>query len=807
MNFQEQIATTPAVACFHCGELIRDGAILHEDKTFCCAGCKIVFELLQQSNLQEYYTFYDAPGRAATFAHDEHFAYLDEQQIALRLKDFTDGTTSTVTFVIPQMHCASCVWLLERLYSIDQGILQSRVDFLKKQIHIQYTELSTSLRKIVQLLASLGYEPLITLDVLDKKPESISVRPMYYRIGIAGFCFGNIMLFSFPEYLASHDVDPQFQAIFSLLSLVLALPVLLYSASDYFLSAVRGLRKGIVNLDFPIALGIAILFLRSLYEIGSHAGPGYLDSMTGLVFFLLIGKLFQNKTYERLNFERDYRSYFPLGVTVLRHGTEHTIPIAMLGAGERILLRNNELIPADAVLIQGHGTIDYSFVTGEARTVDILPGAIVYAGGRQTGSAIEMEVVKPVSQSYLTQLWKDAPPLSKCEATTSRIANTTGKYFTAAVLLLAAIAALLWMPTDPARGWNAITAILIVACPCALALATPFTFGTTLRIFGQNGFYLKNVAVIESLARITRIVFDKTGTITRSNHTRADFHGAHLTPREEGLVASLVRNSCHPLSQTIFSAVRDAQMSPPAEFVELPGKGIRGTVDNIAVRLGSADFVAGKFEIDERADTLTDTRVYLSLDGSVRGHFTIHNEYRDGLSSLIAQLKRSYTLHVISGDTAGERPMLEELFGKDVSLRFRQSPTEKLQFVRALQDEGASLAMIGDGLNDAGALLQSNVGIAVAEQISAFSPACDAILEAQAFHRLERFLEFCATSVRIVFVSFGISFVYNAIGLYFAFSGQLSPIVAAILMPSNSISVVAFTTLTVRAFARQRGLV
>jgi Cu+-exporting ATPase len=704
------------------------------------------------------------------------------------------------------MHCASCIWLLERLYSIDQGILQSRVDFLKKNISIQYAEQATSLRKIAQLLASLGYEPLITLDALDRKSKPSSARSLYYKIGIAGFCFGNIMLFSFPDYLASHDVDPPLQALFSALSVALALPVLFYSASSYFLSALRGLRGMIVSLDFPIALGITILFLRSLYEIGNHIGPGYLDSMSGLVFFLLIGKLFQNKTYDRLNFERDYKSFFPLGVTALRHGTEHSIPVSLLNIGERILLRNNEIAPADAVLIQGHGAINYSFVTGESRIVEVLPGELVYAGGRQIGSAVELEVVKPVSQSYLMQLWRDAPAPSKREATASRIANTTGKYFTGSVLLLAAIAALLWIPTDPGRGWNAITAILIVACPCALALATPFTFGTALRILGHNGLFLKDNNVVESLARVTQIVFDKTGTITQPNQTRADFRGAPLTAREEALVASLARNSCHPLSHAVSMAVEDVQIFPPTDFVESPGQGIRGTVDSIDVRLGSADFVTCGAELGGHPTVFTDSRVYLSFDRCMRGYFTIRSTYRHGLSSLIARLKRSYRLYMISGDTAGEQPIVEELFGRDVPLHFRQLPSEKLQFVRSLQEEGTSLAMIGDGLNDAGALLQSNVGIAVAEEMSAFSPACDAILEGQALHRLDTFLRFCTTSVQIVLMSFSISFVYNVVGLYFAFSGQLSPIIAAILMPSSSISVVAFATLAVRVCARQKGL-
>jgi Cu+-exporting ATPase len=773
---------------------------------FCCMACRIVYELLHEKGLQPYYSITDNPGRTASLSRDGRFAYLDDPGIAARIPEFSDGSTGVVTLQIPGMHCAACIWLLEQLHTLDPGVFSSRVDFLKKQIRIQYAERTTSLRKLAELLASIGYEPLITLDALEKKPISTANRTLFAQVGIAGFCFGNIMLLSFPQYLGSHDVDAVLRTIFQTLSIFLSLPVLFYSASGYFKSAFSGMLNKVINLDFPIALGIAILFVRSLFEIANSEGPGYLDSMSGLVFFLLVGKVFQNKTYDRLNFERDYKSYFPLGATVLQGGSEQTIPVSDLKPGTRILIRNNEIAPADSVLIRGRGTIDYSFVTGESRPVDLQAGARLYAGGRQMGNALELEVIKPASESYLARLWNDAPAPSKREATTSRIANTTGKYFTAGLIALSGIAAMLWMPTDPARAWNAITSILIVACPCALALSTPFTFGTALRIFGKNGFYLKNTGVIEAIARINSIVFDKTGTITQAGDSITEFIGHPLSDREQRLVASLARNSHHPLSRSIYYAMKCIEPIPPEEFIEEPGKGIHGTVDGVAVRLGSSDFAGRDAGVEHTGSTLADTRVYLAIGNSPRGFFSFHNVYRDGLSPLICTLKQRYDLHILSGDTAGEQAFLQNLFGPDVPTRFRQSPAEKLAFVRTIQSRGVSLAMIGDGLNDAGALLESDVGIVVAENISAFSPACDGILEAGAFRRLDLFLRFCRTSVKIVLASFMISLLYNCGGLYFAFTGNLSPLIAAVLMPLSSISVVAFTTLTVRALARRGGL-
>jgi Cu+-exporting ATPase len=775
-----------------------------DGKLFCCAGCKVVYELLRDHHLYDYYAIDRSPGRSSSLATDDRFAYLDDPSIAARLKDFSDGQTSTILFQIPQMHCSSCIWLLERLSTIDQGIIHSRVEFLRKQLRIRFHEQVTSVRKIVELLASLGYEPQISLASIDRQPSRPASRSLYYRIGIAGFCFGNIMLLSFPEYLAAGPVDRQLASVFNIVNLFLALPVLFYSASGYFRSAFASLRRGVVNIDLPLALGIAILFLRSAYEITVLGEAGYLDSMSGLVFLLLVGKVFQDFTYDRLNFDRDYRSYFPLAVARVREGNETIVPVSTIGPGDRIVVRHNEIVPADGVLLKEPASIDYSFVTGESRTVDVQPGMVVYAGGRQTGRAAELELIRDVSRSYLTQLWNDVPEGRPAERPVSSISSIAGKYFTAGVILLAGIAAALWFPSDPARAWNSITAILIVACPCAIALSTPFAFGTVARVFGKQGLFLKNPDVVESLARTDAIVFDKTGTLTHAGGSAVEFVGEPLGALEVSLVAALARNSHHPLSRIVASGVASPELPTVLEYEEEPGRGIRGTVGGVHVALGSRAFAAPAAEPATPPPGEDQTTVALGLDGRLRGSFLIRNRYREKLDDIITACGRTHELHLVSGDEPGERQALKERFGGRVALHFRQSPADKLAFVRALQEKGRRVLMLGDGLNDAGALRQSDAGIALTEDIAAFSPACHGIMEARAFALLPVFLSLARQSVRVVLANFAISLFYNGIGLLFAFRGDLSPLVAAILMPLSSITAVAFTTMAVRTLARRR---
>ena len=261
----------------------------------------------------------------------------------------------------------------------------------------------------MELLASLGYPPEINLQGFKEEKSKIKSRSLLIKLGVAGFSFGNIMLMSFPEYFSFQFEDEgNYMRVFSYLNLSLALPVIFYSATDYFVSALKGLRHKIVNIDVPISLGIVVLFLRSAFEIISDTGAGYFDSMTGLVFFLLIGKWFQNKTYDALSFERDYKSYFPLAVTLLEKEKERSVLANQLKKGDEIRLRNAELIPADSILISGKTQVNYSFVTGESKLVEKLKGDFLYAGGRQIGESVRMVVQEKVSQSYLTDLWNQS---------------------------------------------------------------------------------------------------------------------------------------------------------------------------------------------------------------------------------------------------------------------------------------------------------------------------------------------------------------------------------------------------------------
>lgn len=793
------------VDCYHCGDDCGVMPIKFEGKVFCCNGCKTVYGIFSSNGLSYYYDLDSAAG-ATPNAFDGKYDFLDNDDIVNGLTEFNDGDLQIVNLYIPHIHCSSCIWVLENLNRLSPFVTGSQVDFPKKTLRITYNSSKISLKELVILLARIGYEPYISLDDFENKKKGAD-RSLIYKLGVAGFAFGNVMFLSFPDYfdLSSSKANGgefwlnQYEDVFRWLMFAFSLPVVFYAGRDYFISAYKGLRSKLLNIDVPIALGILVLFLRSTLEIIFDWGSGFFDSLTGLVFFLLLGKFFQQKTYAFLSFERDYKSYFPIAVTrITSEGKEESAQVQDIERGDRLLIRNEELIPVDGILIKGNARIDYSFVTGESEPVHKASGDKVFAGGKQVQGVIELEALKSVSQSYLTQLWGNAVFQSDKSSAFQSLTDSIGRRFTIAVLSIASLATVFWLYFDPSRAMNVFTAVLIIACPCAIALAAPFTLGNMLRIFGRKKFYLKDTRTIERLAQIDTAIFDKTGTITSSKKSMVTYEGMALTAEEESLLKNTLRASNHPLSRTLYDLLAEQNIVTLDEYEEHLGKGLLGSIGDEQMKIGSPDFVGS-----HQAKNALQTSVHISSNDSYKGRYVFQNKYRDGVSEVFRAMSESLKLAILSGDNTGEQSRLEKLLPKLTPLYFNQSPEDKLAFIISLQEQGRKVLMVGDGLNDAGALAQAEVGIAISENVNVFSPACDGIMDASKFQNLFQYILASKKAMKIIRLSFGLSILYNLIGLYFAVTGQLQPVIAAILMPLSSISVVAFTTIMTNVLGRK----
>ncbi len=768
--------------CAHCGEDCKEGTIQLEDKSFCCNGCKTVYQILQDNDLCQYYKDGETPGNTIrNEAYYDKFDVLDDPDTARLFTQFADGKIQKFIFKIPSIHCSSCIWLLEHLNKLNPDILSSEVNFQKKEVFISCNT-NLTLKELAILLSSIGYEPSLNVSENFQKKNNFK---LIIKIGIAGFCFGNIMLFAFPEYLGLED--DQFSKFFAWLSFGLSIPTLFYAGSDYIKSAIDSVQQRYINMDIPIAIGMITIFARSTYELISGIGPGYFDSLSGLVFFLLVGKWFQQKTYDTLSFERTYKSYFPLSVNVQQGDGKVHKKLEELNVGDIIFIRNEEIIPADGMLLSPSAAIDYSFVTGESDPVASRAREVLYAGGKNQGTEIKLQLTKRPNSSYLTQLWnKDE---STAKNSVNMLADAVSKYFTIAVLFITLGTLLFWWIFDPSKIWTSVTAVLIVACPCALALTIPFTLGNSIRYLGRKAIYLKNTYIIEKLAKVTSITFDKTGTLTRLNAKNVTYHPKNDVQLDSyaSIIKSIVINSTHPISKSIADHLGNFETLSITDYKEIPGIGVEGSHQNCNYRVGK---ISGDLTSDEQHS------VGFYVDNELAGYFSIQPSFRTGVDHLNKHLQSlGYQQHLISGDTAREDEAISALLHFD-SKKYQVTPPEKKSLIKTLQERQENVLMIGDGLNDAGALLQADVGIAVSDDVNYFVPACDVIMDGHSVKYLDKLLRFSKINIRIIRYGFILSFIYNVIGLSFAISGSLSPIIAAILMPLSSITVVAFTSIS-----------
>ena len=790
--------------CAHCGDKCPPGSPTLNEMVFCCNGCLQVYSLLQENELCNYYELNKLAGNSLKGrSGPEKFRHLDNESVFKPLCNFYSPEAASSTLYLPGIHCSSCLWLLENLPRLRPGILQSRVSFTTKLLTVQFNPSVVSFRELAELLTTIGYEPQLTLpeNGTDGTP-AISrklTRDLITRIGVTGFCFGNIMLLSLPEYFNSNIRHEEFGNLFMYLNLALALPVVFYGAWPWFRSAFNALLNNHVNIDVPICIGIAALFTRSLFESLSGAGPGWFDSMAGLVFFLLIGRYVQGLAFEGMNFRRSWRSFFPLAVTKITDGLPESVLASEVKTGDVLSVHNREPLPCDCILLSPHAQLDYSFITGEAIPTAKKAGEELPAGGIICGQSAVVRVLHPINESSLANLWNNREAITNQDndkESGSRLSELFARYFTLVTIAIALAAGGFWLwQNNPAKALNAFTAVLIIACPCAFSLSLPFTMGNALVILGRNRIFVRNEGVIQRLATVTHVALDKTGTLTEANKMSFNYIGATALPtRTLNLVKTAARSSSHPLCKNLYNFLNEyADMAEPDFVSEYPGQGTEVHTEGTVLLLGNAEFAGAqpghKF-----------SGLHINLNGSYLGGFSVSQTLRHGVAEALHRLREHYKLSVLTGDVPEGLSVLSNMAAcgtvsdakkvGSITLRALQQPAMKADYIKKARSEGQIVLMAGDGLNDGPALKAANIGMAMQNNMHAFTPASDIIADAASVALLPKVLQFADGCINIVKISFLLSLVYNAIGLSLAVNGTLSPVFAAVFMPLSSMSVV-----------------
>ncbi|WP_185869235.1 heavy metal translocating P-type ATPase [Blattabacterium cuenoti] len=734
------------------------------------------------------------------------FDFLDDKKISEKIIYFHHNNVTTVRFLIPSIHCSSCIFILESLPKFHKNILESTVDFSSKQVWITFNNIELRLSHLAELLEKMGYKPSINFESIEKRKTEKNYfdRKLIGKLAISFFCFGNIMLLAIPGYIGAYK-DSWFlenRNFFRYLMLILSLPVVIFSFVDHVKHAIFGLKKHVLNIDVPISIGILVLFLWSLYEVFFDLSSGYFDTISSFSLFLLISKMLQVHTHNKiLSFKNSYKSFYPVLITKIDNdNNEKKIFLSSLKKKDIIIIRNEEIIPADSVLIKGKAILDNSFITGESYLTIKKIGDRIYAGSKQKGESIVLKVLKNIDHSYLSHLWnknKSNSNYYKKLYYLNSISNKLSQYFTPTILMISIITGIYWyLNNDIQKIFQTTFSVLIITCPCALVLSTPLIFGSIIRFFSRKNFYVKDIFTMEKISTVETLIFDKTGTLTSPDKEKIFFIG-NIKYEEKKIIASLLKNSIHPLSQKILSELSIKNFYSIQNFREIVGKGLEGIINNIPVKIGSQKYLGITKKLNDK------TTVSVSINNKFIGYFLFRNHYRKGIRNIFQNLKE-YKIVILSGDQNElEKKYLKSILPRSGKVFFSQSPEDKLNYVKKLQKKGEKVMMFGDGINDCAALSQSEVGVAISENTIGFFPSCDAFLQSDYLNQIFLFLKISKISRKLVIINFMISIFYNVVGIFFAATGNLKPLIASILMPLSSFSVIFFSVISTWIISRK----
>ncbi|MFZ5628950.1 MAG: heavy metal translocating P-type ATPase [Spirochaetota bacterium] len=793
-----------AHACAHCGA--AGASILRGAEKFCCEGCAQVYSILKDQDMLGFYEIPDNSIRSLKEKPVADYGYCDSEWFRRMFVRPSGSTGWAIRMRLPDIHCAACVWLLEKLPEMLEGVTSARINYLRKQLDISA---SADLRvsQLVQFVANLGYPPDFAKESAASRRLSAYDKSLLRKMAVAAFGFGNAMLFSLPEYFTAH-LESSFSRTFMALNAAISVVVLIYSAGDFFRSAWRALKQRQIVIDVPISIGIAAMFTRSAVDVVTGTSAGYFDTFTGLIFFLLIGRFVQSRSYAWLNFERDNLLFLPLAVRVRTATGEAVTPVQQVKRGDTLRLLAGEISPTRCRVISEEGAADYAFITGESLPVSLKRGDVFEPGGKVVGQSLLLEVLEEVDQARLNRIWEAAEPETGGETYSygSSFAERVLPYFTGTVIAIATGALLYWLPTDGARAWNAFSAVLVITCPCALAMAKPFSFFTTQSVLARAGLFLKSAAIVERFFALKNIVFDKTGTLTNPGKFDIEFRAAGAASESQHLQAimALANESSHPLSLAIAEFVPRSGEAILSDFAEKPGKGTSALINGTKYWLGSQAWLEENgIAVGQLGEAGFSSLVHAASGTNYLGCFLIRNRMRGDLGQTLAELGARYRIALLSGDSDRERSRFEQYFSTSGKLYFSATPARKAEIIASMRQDGATM-MIGDGLNDAEALRAADLGVALTENHSNFSPASDAILSAESLHRLPQLIGQAAQARKTAIAAYAVSFGYNIFGIAVAVAGDLTPLFCAILMPISSLSVIGLAFASARLGAALR---
>ncbi|QDU76798.1 putative copper-importing P-type ATPase A [Bremerella volcania] len=811
MIVQSRTTRSPKIEteCTHCGQPVPS-QLAHEDseEQFCCHGCEAAFRILQEFDgldpefLEQARIAAKRQTAAQSYEHLDHPAYMEKY-----VHETASGISRT-KLLLGGVHCASCLFVIEKLPEFLPGVLTTRMNLTAMTVTVEWITASTRLSKIAETLDRLGYPPFPPLAEEREKLEQVESHRQLIRLAIAGACAGNTMLVAIALYFGWFTgMSDEFLHLFRWTIAGLAAVSLAWPGSVFFRGAWQAIRTRTSHMDLPVALGLSAGAGMGLANTILQRGEIYFDSLTVLVFLLLVGRHIQYGQQRRAIRQVSLlHAMLPRAVTRLVHpdpdaGLE-SVPIEAIRPGDWIHVRAGDVIPVDGKLVCGSTLIDLSILTGESCGVEARQGDRVYSGSTNISSSIVIETTLVGTDTRIGKICELVEEEIRTRTPIVQLANRIGNYFVAIVLVLAAITVAIWMSSGMEIAINHAMALLIVACPCALGLATPFSVAFAQGRAAARGILVKSGEVFESLARPGRIWLDKTGTLTEGRMRLIDFVGDRDV---QPAVDLLERQTVHPIAAALIANMKVAEQdrlpqSALSNFLVIPGIGIQALVNGQLIQIGSEKLLEDKStRITVDLHTVIQdfnhrglTTVLVVRNGEVIAVAALGDQIRADAKATIAELTRlGWDVGILSGDHQDVASHVGQEIGiEQKNVQGNLTPEEKLEVVQN-SATSQTVVMVGDGVNDSAALAAASVGVAVQGGAEASLKAANVYLTRDGVQPILDAIRGSQQTLRTIHTTFAISLCYNAFAVVLAMSGMINPIVAAILMPISSLSVLA----------------
>ncbi|HHQ48188.1 MAG TPA: heavy metal translocating P-type ATPase [Acidobacteria bacterium] len=789
------------VSCSHCGlpvpaDLVEPGAELQ----FCCNGCRLAYRVIHDAGLDGYYGLRERFEGSAEPAHATGRAYheFDDPSFQELYVRRTASGLATIDLYLEGVHCAACVWLVEKVPVVVPGVAEVRLDMGRSLARVTWDPENVPLSRVARFLDSIGYPPHPYRGVAAQEMARRQDRALLLRVAVAGAVAGNVMLMAVALYGGHfHGMAEQYRDLFRWASLILTLPSVLWCAQVFYVGTLGALRTRSLHMDIPITLGIWASFLHGAWNTFRGSGEVYFDSVTALIFLLLVGRYLQRRQ-QRAAADATLLlfSLTPSSARRVEDGEVREVAVESLKPGDVVELLPGDSVPADGVVLSGESTVDRSLLTGESRPEPVAPGDPVHAGTVNLGSPLRMEVRAVGEDTRLGRLMQLVEEASRRRAPVVRLADRLSGHFVAAVLGLAAVTLVIWLFLDPAHAVDHTVALLIVSCPCALGLATPLAVAAAIGHAARRGILIKGGDALEPLARPARMILDKTGTVTEGRMALVEWWGDRGL---EPLVAAAEARSSHPVAVALAEAVPEADRPGDVTVEQTTGGGLAAHVAGVELLIGSPAFVerttgalpAPVAAAVEEAAGRGLTPVVVAAGGVPRAVAGLGDPVRPDSAGAVAELeRRGWRVELLSGDHPEVVRAVAAQVGIDPALaRGGASPEDK---VRAVEEAaaGGTVVMVGDGVNDAAALAVATVGIGVHGGAEAALAAADVYLREPGLTPLLHLVEGASRTLAVIRRHLGFSLAYNAIAISLAMAGLMSPLLAAVLMPASSIVVV-----------------